>query len=183
MKHSTPAVDTAGELLARVAGGDHDALVGLYELTSRTVLRSANAILRSVEHAEEVRQEVYLQIWLSAAAAFTPSLGSGHGFIIALTRRRAIDRIRHVERSRNRDTAWVDSDELWWDFSDVTTDRIRLQAALSALGERAQTIVAIYYHGLTYKELAQQLGVTVAVVKNRHHRALVALRGLVQATP
>jgi RNA polymerase sigma-70 factor (ECF subfamily) len=173
--------DAVGDLLILTAGGDHDALAALYAQTSHDVFRTVKGLLRSAEHTEEVTQEVYLQIWLSAAAAFNPTRGSGRGFIIALARRRAIDRIRTVERARHRDTTWHDDSDGHWDFSDVTVDRVHLQTALRSLGEQAQTILAVYYHGLSYNEVAEQLGVTVNAVKSRHHRALMALRGLIQA--
>ncbi len=176
--------DATGALLIQIAGGDQDALAALYALTSPQVKRTIATLLRSAEQSEEVAQEVYLQIWLSAAAAFTPALGTGRGFILALARRRAIDRIRTVERARRRDSTWTagtaDLSDTGgnWDFSDVTVDRIHLQTALRALGDQAHTILAVYYRGLTYKEVATQLGVTVAAVKNRHQRALIALRQL-----
>ena len=175
--------DAVGALLVQIAAGDHDALAALYAQTSVEVRRTISTLLRSAEQSEEVAQEVYLQIWVSAAAAFAPALGNGRGFILALARRRAIDRIRAVERARRRDSTWTSdlADDLAaeYDFSDVAVDRIHLQTALRALGDQAQTILAVYYRGLSYKEVAAQLGVTVVAVKNRHQRALIALRRLV----
>jgi RNA polymerase sigma-70 factor (ECF subfamily) len=176
-----PETDLAGALLIRIAAQDHNALVDLYALTSRYATTAINALLRSAAHSEEVTQEVYLQIWLSAASAFNPGRGTGHGFIVALARRRAIDRIRSVERSRRRETAWTNTGDPTWDFSDVIIDRVRLQEALGALGGQAQTIVDVYYRGMTYKEMAQHDGVTVAAIKSRHRRALASLRGLVDS--
>jgi RNA polymerase sigma-70 factor (ECF subfamily) len=177
----SPETDSAGALLVRIAGGDRDAFAELHVQTSRAVSRVTNALLRSAEHAEEVAQEVYLQIWLNGAAAFTPTLGSGQGFVMALARRRAIDRIRYVERSRRRDTSWVEPADTAWDFTDAAADRDRLLSALDSLGVQSQTIVAVYYDGLSYSETAQRLGVSLAAMKSRHHRAMAALRSQLQS--
>ena len=178
-----PEVDDVAALLIRIADGQHDALSTLYSLTAADVLRAATGVLLDPAHAEEVTQEVYLQLWLTAAGAFDPDRGSGRGFVLALARRRAIDRVRSVESARRRDAGWNhcadDSGDV--DFLDETISRIQIESALQKLGERAQTIVAVYYQGQSYKEIAQRLGTTVTSVKNRHHKALVALRLLVQS--
>jgi RNA polymerase sigma-70 factor (ECF subfamily) len=176
-------VDHVAALLTQVAAGQQNALASLYALTSAEVVRAVTGVLVDAAHAEEVTQEVYLQLWLTAAAVFDPDRGSGRGFVLALARRRAIDRVRSVESARRRDAGWNQLDDHCadGDFLDETISRIQIQAALQALGERAQTIVAVYYQGQSYKEIAQQLGTTVTTVKNRHHKALVALRQLVQS--
>jgi RNA polymerase sigma-70 factor, ECF subfamily len=176
-------VDDVAALLTQIADGQQDALSTLYSLTSADVLRAVTGVLVDAAHAEEVTQEVYLQLWLTAAGVFDPDRGSGRGFVLALARRRAIDRVRSVESARRRDASWnqLGDDSIDSDFLDDAISRIQIESALQALGERAQTIVAVYYQGQSYKEIAQRLGTTVTTVKNRHHKALVALRLLVQS--
>jgi RNA polymerase sigma-70 factor, ECF subfamily len=175
-----PAQDSVGALLGQIASGVQDALVELYARTASDVLAAIAALVVDRHQAEEVRQEVYLQLWLTAAAVFDPAKGSGRAFVMAVARRRAIDRIRAVESARRRDSNWDRPDNEVQDFSDALLSQVQIQSALHALGERAHTIVAVYYHGRSYMEIAHHLGVPVATVKTRHHRALAALRRLIQ---
>jgi RNA polymerase sigma-70 factor (ECF subfamily) len=176
-----PGPDRTGALLEQIAGGHPDSVAELYAETFGDVLRTVTAILVDRHHAEEVTQEVYLQLWLTAAARFDPTRGSGRSFVMAVARRRAIDRIRYVEASRRRETTWNTEGDSVDDFCDEAIIRVQIQHALHALGDRAHTIIAVYYHGQSYRETAQQLGVTVTTMKNRHHRTLAALRLLIQS--
>lgn len=169
--------DPVGDLLMRIATGDPAALVELHDLTSDDVLRTARALLVDPHHAEDATQEVYLQLWLSAAQTYDPVRGSGISFVKALTRRRAIDRIRTVEATRRRDTRWVNPSNEW--DVETTISRIQIQTALRSLGDLAHTIVAVYFYGQTYREIADDLGVPFVTVKNRHHKALAELRQLI----
>lgn len=172
--------DPVATLLGQIASGDQDALAELYAGTASDVLATVIALVVDTHQAEEVRQEVYLQLWLSAAAVFDPAKGSGRTFVMTVARRRAIDRVRTAESARGRENSWQRADRTAQDFSDALLSRVQIQSALQALGERAHTIIAVYYHGQSYKEIAQNLGVPVTTVKNRHQHALAALRVLIR---
>ena len=83
------------DLMCRTAQGDHQAFSELYDATMRRVFGAVLQVLRSSEHAEEVTQEVYAEIW-QQAARFNPSKGSVITWMITIARRRAVDRVRSV---------------------------------------------------------------------------------------
>src|ERR1051325_3289327 len=84
-------------LLARVAEKDAEAVALFYDRTSAVLFTVAKSILIDAALAEEVLQEVYLQIW-NKAEVFNPALGKPIAWAIALTRNKALDRLRSGKR-------------------------------------------------------------------------------------
>jgi len=81
------------ELLRGIAGGDRDAFTQLYRSTHDRVFGLALRILRRPTAAEEITQEIYLYVW-NDAARYDPALSSPIGWLMMLTHRRAVDRVR-----------------------------------------------------------------------------------------
>src|SRR3954466_1026379 len=90
------------ELMARVARGDQTAFAQLYDATSRSVFGIVLRVLRDRAQAEEVTQEVYVEAW-SKAARFDAGKGSASSWLNTIAHRKAVDRVRSVERSAARD--------------------------------------------------------------------------------
>src|SRR5437879_5879557 len=84
-------------LLARVAKKDADAFSELYDRTSAVLFSVAKSILIDGALAEDVLQEVYVQIW-EKAEVFDPALGKPISWAIALTRNKSLDRLRSKKR-------------------------------------------------------------------------------------
>ena len=89
-------------LLQRVAGGDRSAFSELYERFSSRVFGLANRILRDPSQAEEVAQEIFLEIW-QRATRFDRARGTATSWIMTITHGRSVDRVRHSQASRARD--------------------------------------------------------------------------------
>ena len=83
------------DLMTKVVQGQQNAFAELYELTHRRVYGTALRVLRSSDHAEEVAQEVYAEVW-THASKYASDKGSVAGWITMMTHRRAVDRVRSV---------------------------------------------------------------------------------------
>lgn len=167
--------------MARVAEGDQAAFATFYDATSRTVFGIVLRVLRDRAQAEEVAQEVFLEAWRTSAR-FDPRQGTPSAWINTIAHRRAVDRVRSVERSTQRDQRHaqgefeVDAP----DVSDVVVARDeggRVRRALALLPEAQRTALALaYYDGRTQREVAELLNVPLGTVKTRMRDALKKLR-------
>lgn len=92
----------AEELMALVATGDRLAFAALYDDGAEAVFGMIRRILRDRAHANEVAQEVWLQVW-QTASRFDAAKGAAMAWITTLAHRRAVDRVRSIQASRNRE--------------------------------------------------------------------------------
>lgn len=181
----TPNADTSMStlirLINRVAGGDEAAFEALYERTSRRVYGLALRVLQNSAMAAEVAQEVYLLVW-TTAGTYDPSRGSPQSWLFTLTHRRAVDRVRSEQSSRERGTRHAQEvSALKVDSVDETVHRTimteTLRACLSSLTVRqAEAVTLAYYDGLTYAQVADRLGLKLPTAKSRIQSGLVRLR-------
>ena len=175
------APPTADELLPLVARGDERAFEQLYDLLAPAVHGLALQVVRNPAHAEEVAQEVLVEVWRTAAR-FDPERGSVRAWVATMARRRAIDRVRSAQAASERD-ARVGASSVERD-ADVTADaaEVRLEQAqvrrcmggLTSLQREAVTLA--FYRGHTHREVAGLLAVPLGTVKTRLRDGLIRLR-------
>jgi RNA polymerase sigma-70 factor (ECF subfamily) len=167
--------------MARVAGGDRDAFAQVYDALAPKVLGLTRAVVRNHAMAEEVTQEVLLEVWRQATR-FDPSAGSVATWALTIAHRRAVDRIRSVRASEDREDR-VASGSATREYDEVAEqvlqheDEVRVRAALSGLTDlQRQAVVMAYWGGHTSAEISSQLGVPVPTVKTRLRDGLIRLR-------
>jgi RNA polymerase sigma-70 factor (ECF subfamily) len=170
------------DLLHAIARGDEVALARLYDAYRVILFGLLVRILNSREEAEDILQDVFIQIW-RRAKDFDEKRGRPFTWLVTLTRSRAIDRLRLLgARQRLATSAAQDQTE---EASDALTDTIRsgqkeiVQRALADLPEdQKQTLVLAYYEGLTHSEIASKVGAPLGTVKTRIRSGMIKLRAL-----
>lgn len=173
--------ETTEHLLERVSAGDQNAFAEFYDRVSPRLLGLVRRLLIDHAQAEEVTQEVFLEIWQSARL-FDPNRGSATTWALTMARRRAIDRIRSAQASRDRDTRIGIRDyEAEYDGVSETVElRVeheRVEKAMKALSPvQREAISLAYYGGCTHTEVAEKLGVPVGTVKTRLRDGMIRLR-------
>ncbi len=176
--------DQADRLVALMdcsSAGVRGCFEALYDELVPHLYAVALAVLRNQAHAEEVTQEVFLEIW-QKAPSYDRSKGSVKTWALTLARRRSIDRVRAVEASSQRDLAQgVKEFTSVYEHVDAAVqahlDREELGRALADLeADQAQLLRLAYFGGLTQRELAQHLGLPLGTVKSRMRQTLLALR-------
>ena len=176
------------DLLRRVGCGDRAAFEELFLSHHGLVYSVAVGVLRDRNQAQEVAQEVFLQVW-QQAPRFDPALGSATAWVKRLARCRAIDRIRVCENAGARDTRYaaaehrVDSDTV---IEQVLhgEEQVQVREALQRLTPpQRQSIVLAYYAGMTTSEIADQLGVNRSTIKTRIRDGLRKLTASLQNRP
>lgn len=118
-----PGRDVDVERLRRIASGDGEALTELFDLHSPVVLGLLVRILGSRSEAEEALQEVFLQVW-TRADRYDPASSTPRGWMLAFARERAVERLRHRERLRQRENpgrTWNRADNRG-DLADTRSD-------------------------------------------------------------
>lgn len=174
------------ELILTVARGDQGAFEVLYDQLSGPVYRAVLAIIREAAQAEEVSQEVLLEIWRTAGR-FDPAKGSAAAWALTMARRRAIDRVRSVTAGASRETRHAGVAVSWDQVSETVEDimdRERLTSSLRLLsGPQRQAIMLAFYGGHTYTEVAAILGIAVGTAKGRIRAGLASLREIMHVTP
>jgi RNA polymerase sigma-70 factor, ECF subfamily len=170
------------ELLKAVARGDEQALAQLYDNYRIILFGLLVRILNSREEAEDVLQEVFLQVW-RRARDFDETRGKPFTWLVTLARSRAIDRLRSLG-ARDR-VAQASVREAVEEVSDAARDTFRSEqralvtSALSQLPEdQKRPLVLAYFDGLTQSEIAAALGAPLGTVKTRMRAGMIKLREL-----
>jgi RNA polymerase sigma-70 factor, ECF subfamily len=176
------AADLA-DLVRRVARGDADAFARLYDATSARTYGVIWRVLRSADHAAEVTQEVYTEVWRQAAR-FEESKGSATAWITTMAHRRAVDRVRSVTSEVARDEHYAraeparEIDHVWEGVSErLDADRVRKgMESLTAIQREALTLA--YFGGYTQSQVAERLKLPLGTVKTRIRDGLISLRNV-----
>jgi RNA polymerase sigma-70 factor (ECF subfamily) len=172
--------DDDRQLLARLAAREGEAVGELYDRHAAHVYALARRIVRRDSDAEDVVQEVFAQAWRSAAG-YDPSRGTILGWLLIMTRTRAIDRLRMRDaRPQGDSTALpgisagsVPAIDLM--IADEQRDRVR--GALEELPPQQRVPLELaYYEGLSQSAIAERLSQPLGTVKTRIRMALSSLR-------
>ena len=175
--------------IAGIAGGDERALEGLYAQTVARVYGIALRIVRVREAAEEVAEDVFVQVWRTAAS-YDPARGGPLAWILTIARSRALDYLRRDDRAeahpepellhRHEDLRGAGDPQ---DILVACENHRELARALGGLSAIQRQLIALaFFRGLTHQEIADHAGLPLGTVKTCIRRGLAAMREAL-ATP
>lgn len=176
-------------LLLEIGRGDRRSFEILYERFSGILFTAALRILNDKSEAEDVIQEVFFQIW-EKAAVYTPLRGKPLSWALTLTRNKAIDRVRAIQRrgrlndevEREADgQVQVESRDSTHEVDSLQTGKIIRNAVMQLSREQREAIEMAFFAGLTQNQIATQLQQPLGTVKARIRRGMLRLRNLVEA--
>jgi len=176
-------------LVRAVAGGDERAFASLYDRYSPILFGLLVRILHSRAEAEDVLQEVFLQVW-QQARSFDASRGRAFTWLVTLARSRAIDRLRALdsrERAARRSAADAtppaSGGEEWADDAAARAERAAaVRGALAELPEeQRQVLLLAYLDGMSQSEIAAAKGQPLGTVKTRTRAGLKKLSELLRS--
>jgi RNA polymerase sigma-70 factor, ECF subfamily len=172
------STDLAAQL-GLVARGDGTAFDAVFEQIGPAVFGVVRRVIRDPAQSEEVTQEVMLEVWRNASK-FDAGRGSATAWVMTLAHRRAVDRVRSVqkesERERRTASADIPYDEVL-EAVESSLERERVRRCLNSLTEvQRESVTLAYYRGYTYGQVASLLGVPTGTVKTRMRDALIRLR-------
>ena len=174
-------IETADDLLSLVATGDQRAFSRLYDAMAPRVLGLVRRVLRDPAQSEEVAQEIFLEIWQNATK-FDQGKGTATTWIMTMTHRRAVDRVRAAQSSRDRDTKvgirdFVPDYDNVAESVEVTIEHERVKVAMSRLTDlQRQAVTLAYYGGYSHTEVAEMLHIPVGTIKTRLRDGMIRLR-------
>ena len=166
-------------LVERLSGGDETALADLYDRYAGFVYGLALRTLVDPQAAEDITQEVFVSLW-QHPERIDSQRGTLRGFIGTLTHRRAVDAVRREEAHRRREARVARGDEVTVpDIADTvlradTSGRVR--TALEVLPDAQRRALELaYFHGYTYRQVADVLDIPEGTAKSRLRLALARI--------
>lgn len=174
---------TTEELMLRIAAGNESAFEELYDRLSPQVFGLVRRILKDQAQSEEVTQEVFVEAW-QQAARYDSARGKAITWLLTLAHRRAVDRVRASQASKDRDLR-QGIKEFQASYDDVEETAIqhdesrRVIQALERLSETQRDAIQLaYFGGYTHIEVAELLKIPVGTAKTRIRDGMNKLRDL-----
>lgn len=171
----------ADSILERVAAGDPEAIQQCIDAYGGLIWSMARRRGLSSEDAEDLLQEVFIDLWKSADR-FDPGQASEKIFVAMITRRRLIDRLRREQRRPPTQAIELDSQ----DYAGKDLERLEntVEAALAAKAlaqlrpQERDVLLLSTYHGLSHGQIAEQTGIPLGTVKTYIRRGLIRVKEL-----
>jgi RNA polymerase sigma-70 factor (ECF subfamily) len=178
--------DDPMHLLQQIAGGDREAFRRFYDRYATLAFTFALRLLGARSDAEDLLQEVFLQVWRQAQS-YSPERGSPEAWLITITRSRAIDKLRSLRR-RGMSSVSVDESSrgevgvVVAPASQASEAKLTVQGVMARLPDTQRLVLELaYFDGLTQSEIAARLGEPLGTVKTRMRAGLERLRGFLGA--
>jgi RNA polymerase sigma-70 factor, ECF subfamily len=174
------------ELLRKVGHGDRRSFEQLYERFSEVLFSIAYRMLKSQEAAEDVLQDVFVQIW-KKAPLFDPARGRPMTWAVTLTRNKAIDLMRSAQRRSDLHDTMHRETEAFRRFDDRSIFRCSRFGRAVEVGARRHretlkraAIELAFFASMTQTEIAEHLDEPLGTIKARIRRGMLALREMIE---
>ncbi len=172
---------TDAELLKRISRRDETAMGLLFDRYARIVYSIALRVLKDPSEAEDVMQEVLMQIW-RGAPSFIVGRGSLGGWLAVVARNRAIDVLRRRHPSDSIDEVALPASIDLAAEAERNTLMEKLRIIMQELPQEQQKSLQLaFFEGLTHSEIAEKTGDPLGTVKTRIRLALISIRKALQA--
>lgn len=178
-------IDT--ELLGQIAQGDRAAFSRCYDRYSGILFSIIVKVLNDPKEAEDVLQEVFLQIW-DKAAVYKRELGAPFSWFVTMTRHKAIDRLRASQRRyrlldevKEETSILMKAGSTFNSEAESRETSAQVRSAVNTLpNEQRQAIELAFFGGMTQNEISQSLGQPIGTVKARIRRGMLKLREVLE---
>lgn len=180
----SPPVDQSA-LMLQVQRGDQVAFAALYDSLSSLVFGVVKRVVRDSSMSDEVTQEVFVEVWRTAAR-YDPARASVSTWVVTMARRRAVDRVRREQSQRNRIAALSEEPAPVVTEPDAAVvsslDVERVQRALVRLPDDQREVIRLaFIEGHAHGAIAEMLDLPLGTVKGRIRGGLKRLRGTIGA--
>lgn len=179
---ATPTAEPIA-LLQRIAAQDRDAFSQFYDRYSSLVYSLTLRMLRAQSDAEDLLQEVFMQVWRQAAN-YSRERGTPEAWLINIARSRAIDKLRSIRRMEKSfvltdDPAKAESGDNVESSASNSETRLTMNSALANLPEAQRRVLELaYFDGLSQTEIADKLKEPLGTVKTRMRSGIQRLRDM-----
>lgn len=172
----TPRNENEAALIARIRAGEESAMADLYDRYSGIVYGVALRVLGDAAAAEDVLQEVFLQLWRNPQS-FDANRGRLPAWLAVIARNRAIDYLRRRPPEQDIEGLAVSTGV---NLESVTAQRQAVDKVRSVLSqlppEQRRLLEMAFFEGLTHTEIAGRTGEPLGTIKTRIRNGLLALR-------
>ncbi len=171
-----PGAPSDVDLMLGTQSGDADALSQLYDRYSGIMKALILRIIHNETEADDLLQEVFMEIW-NQAKNFSAEKGKPLGWMVTLTRRRAIDALRKKQayaRAEERLQAEPERQPLAWVENATEKDieagdtRVLMAKVINSLPEAQQQVIELaFFRGMSQREIAFHTNIPLGTVKTR----------------
>jgi RNA polymerase sigma-70 factor (ECF subfamily) len=168
--------------LQRMARGEHAALAACYDVMGPVVFSLAVRMLRDRPAAEDVTQDIFVQVWRQAAN-YDTTRGSPEAWIMMIARTRILDRLRSrsagvILKPVGDNLPDAPAAEDWpEDLAISREDAVNVRKALAELPQdQKHAIELAFFEGLTHVEISEKLSVPLGTIKTRIRLGLIKIR-------
>ncbi len=175
------------ELLKRIGQGDRRSFEELYDRFSGVLFSTAYRMLKNQEAAEDVLQDVFIQIW-KKAPLYNPARGRPMTWAITLTRNKAIDLLRSTQRRENLQDNVQNELATFEQFDDrssfdavasVETGKLVRDSIQKLSKDQREALELAFFSSMTQTEIAEHLNAPLGTIKARIRRGMMALRDMI----
>ena len=177
----TNAMTSDLALVTAIRSGNQGAMAALYDRYSSIVYSVALRVLQDTGAAEDVLQEIFMQLWRNPGA-FDANRGNMAAWLAVISRHRAIDALRRRRPANNIEDLVVSVEPDLAGDADRTRTMDKVRGALETMPSTQRSALEMaYFEGLTHVEIADKTGEPLGTIKTRIRAGLLSLRKVLAA--